>query len=248
MDALPAAVRLALSSGAYVLAYAAGLALFVWAARRRGIGGRDLRAVAFAGLFGGLVGAAVLQLLVSGEPGKTLIGGIAGGWIAVVLAKRSVGLRRPLGDVFAFAIAGGEAIGRFGCFFAGCCYGKIAHVAWAVHDHGELRHPTQLYSSLAAFATLGIIVWADRRRALPDNAIFYLQGALFCALRFVIEFYRDVPSYGTLTLAQYACVAGFAFFAYRLHAALQPRAVPADVTLSLSKGESISRHPSAATA
>ena len=30
-------------------------------------------------------------------------------------------------------------------------------------------------------ATLAVIAWADRRRTLPDNAIFYLQGALFCA-------------------------------------------------------------------
>jgi phosphatidylglycerol---prolipoprotein diacylglyceryl transferase len=220
MDALPVYERLVLSSVAYVLAYGCGLALFAWAARRRGIGGRDLRAIAVAGLFGGLIGANAVQLAVSGEPGKTMLGGIAGGWIAVVLAKRSIGLRRPLGDLFAFAIAGGEAVGRFGCFFAGCCYGKVAHVAWAVHDHGQPRHPTQLYSSLAALATLAVIAWVDRRRTLPDNAIFYLQGALFCALRFVVEFYRDVPAYGGFSLAQYACMAGFALFAWRLQVVL----------------------------
>jgi phosphatidylglycerol:prolipoprotein diacylglycerol transferase len=263
MEALAPQLRLGLSAAAYVLAYVAGLALFAWAARRRGMGGQELRAVAVAGLLGGLIGASVLQLAASGEPGKTVLGGIAGGWIAVILAKRRLGIRRPLGDLFAFAIAGGEAIGRFGCFFAGCCYGKIAHVAWAVEDHGAPRHPTQLYSSLAAFATLAIIVWVDRRRtlpesrralpdtartlrdsagALPDGAIFYLQGTLFCASRFVIEFYRDVPSYGAFTLAQYACIAGFAFFAYRLHAAIAT--TPANVTLSLSKGTPANVTPS----
>ena len=75
-------------------------------------------------------------------------------------------------------------------------------------------------------------MWADRRRRLPDNAIFCLQGSLFCALRFVVEFYRDVPAYGGFSLAQYACMAGFALFAWRL------RAVSGVVTLSLSKGES----------
>jgi phosphatidylglycerol:prolipoprotein diacylglycerol transferase len=237
MDALPAHLRLGLSAVAYVLAYGAGIALFVWAARRRGLANADVRAVAAAGLFGGLFGASALQLLASGEPGKTVLGGIAGGWLAVVLAKRSLGVRRPLGDAFAFAIAGGEAIGRFGCFFAGCCYGKVANVPWAVHDHGELRHPTQLYSALAAFATLAIIAVLERRRALPENGIFYVQGALFCALRFLVEFYRDVPAYAGFSLAQYACIAGFAFFAWKLRALL-------GVTLSLrqaqGKGESAS--------
>ena len=221
MEALPAHLRLALSASAYVIAYAAGVILFAWAARRRGLDTAGVRVVATAGLLGGLVGANLVQLAVSGEPGKTVIGGIAGGWIAVALAKRSIGLKRSLGDLFAFAMAGGEAIGRFGCFFAGCCYGKIAHVPWAVWDHGGPRHPTQLYSSLAAFATLAIIAWADRRATLPENTIFYLQGALFCALRFVVEIYRDVPSYGGFTLAQYACVAGFVLFVWRLRAVLR---------------------------
>ena len=221
MEALPVHLRLALSAAAYVIGYGAGVALFAWAAHRRGLNTAGVRVVATAALLGGLVGANIVQLLASGVPGKTVIGGIAGGWLAVVLTKRSIGLQRSLGDLFAFGIAGGEAVGRLGCFFAGCCYGKIAHVPWAVVDHGAPRHPTQLYSSLAAFATLAIIAWADRRATLPDNTIFYLQGALFCALRFVVEFYRDVPSLGAFTLAQYACVAGFAFFVWRLRSVLR---------------------------
>lgn len=223
MDALPAHLRLVLSSVAYVAAYGVGIALFMWVAKRRAFATADVRAVAVAGLFGGLIGASALQLVVSGEPGKTVLGGIAGGWIAVVLAKRQLGVRRPLGDAFAFAIAGGEAVGRVGCFLYGCCYGKIANVPWAVHDHGAFRHPTQLYSALAALATLGVIAWLERRRLLPENGIFYVQGALFCALRFVVEFYRDVPAYGGFSLAQYACVAGFAFFVWKLRALLRSR-------------------------
>jgi len=241
MEALPAHLRLGLSAVVYVAAYGVGLLLFAWAVRRRAVAPADARAVAIAGLFGGLIGASFVQLVVGGETGKTILGGVAGGWVAVALAKHSIGIRRPMGDAFAFALAGGEAIGRLGCFIAGCCYGKVANVAWAVHDHGALRHPTQLYSSLAAFATLGVIVWADRRRSLPDNAIFYLQGALFCAFRFAIEFYRDVPAYGVLTLAQYACIAGFALFAWRLTALMRTRVPIVQFTLSSSKGAPISR-------
>jgi phosphatidylglycerol---prolipoprotein diacylglyceryl transferase len=221
VDALPVGIRLGLAAAVYVLAYGAGLALFVWAARRRGVAEEHVRKVVVAALIGGLIGASVLQLAVGGEPGKTILGGIAGGWIAIVFAKRELGIRRPIGDAFAYAIAGGEAIGRVGCFIAGCCYGKIASVPWAVHDHGELRHPTQLYSALAALATLAVIAVLDRRRALPENGIFFVQGSLFCALRFLIEFYREVPAYGGFSIAQYACVAGFIFFVWKLRGLLK---------------------------
>jgi phosphatidylglycerol---prolipoprotein diacylglyceryl transferase len=223
MDALPAFTRLALSAVAYTVAYGVGIALFVWAARRRSLAADDVRGLVVAALLGGLIGATVLQLIAGGTPGKTILGGIAGGWIAVLLAKRELGVRRPLGDAFAFAIAGGEAVGRLGCFFAGCCYGKVANVPWAVYDHGAPRHPTQLYSALAALATLAVIAALDRRRALPENGVFYVQGALFCALRFAVEFYRDVPAYGGFSVAQYACAAGFAFFAWKLLALPRPR-------------------------
>ena len=216
MDSLPVSLRLTLSAVAYAIAYGAGIALFVWAARRRSLAAGDVRALVVAALFGGLIGATALQLIAGGTPGKTILGGIAGGWILVVLAKRERGLRRPLGDAFAFAIAGGEAVGRLGCFLAGCCYGKVANVPWAVWDHGAPRHPTQLYSALAALLTLAVIAILERRGSLPDNGVFFVQGALFCALRFLVEFYRDVPAYGGLSLAQYACAAGFAFFAWKL--------------------------------
>ena len=223
MEALPPFTRLALSAVAYTIAYGIGIALFVWAARRRALAAGDVRGLVVAALLGGLIGATVLQLLAGGTPGKTIIGGIAGGWLAVVLAKRELRIRRPLGDAFAFAIAGGEAVGRLGCFFAGCCYGKIANVPWAVYDHGAPRHPTQLYSALAALATLGVFALLERRGSLPPNGIFFTQGALFCALRFAVEFYRDVPAYGGFSVAQYACVAGFAFFAWKLRALLHRR-------------------------
>jgi phosphatidylglycerol:prolipoprotein diacylglycerol transferase len=227
MEALQPGVRLMLAALFYVAAYGIGLLLFIWAAQRRGLTLEALWPVIGAALIGALVGAELIQQLASGTPGKTLLGGVAGGWLAVVVAKRKLGYHRPLGDLFAFALAGGEAVGRLGCFVYGCCYGKIAHLPWAVWDHGAPRHPTQLYSSLAAMAVLGILVELDRRAHLPDNALFFLQGALMCAMRFVIEIYRDGSTYGGLTVAQYACFGGFGFFAFRLHRLLRRTTVAA---------------------
>ena len=217
MDALVEPVRLVASAIVYVLGYACGLALFVWLARKRGLATEGIRRIAVAAVLGGLAGATLLQVAIGGEPGRTILGGIAGGYIAVILAKRHLGITRPLGDLFAVALAGGEAVGRWGCFLAGCCYGRVAHVPWAVEDHGAWRHPTQIYSSLAAAGTLAVVVALERRARLPENALFYIQGALLCASRFVIEFYREPSrSEGPLTLAQWACVAGLCFFGWRL--------------------------------
>jgi phosphatidylglycerol:prolipoprotein diacylglycerol transferase len=170
----------------YALAYLAAVGAFAWMARRRGFAVESVRALAGAALVGGLVGANAAQMLIAGAIGKTILGGFAGGYLAVVLVKRHLGVRRPTGDLFAVAFCVGEAIGRIGCFIGGCCYGKVASLAWAVEDHGAWRHPTQLYLSLAALATLAALLLIERRRALPENGLFYVQGLLFCAARLAI--------------------------------------------------------------
>lgn len=217
VDVIAAPVRLAASIGVYIAAYALGLALFAWLARRRGLDTAGVRIVVVWGIAGGLIGATLIQLIAGGEAGRTILGGVAGGYLAVIIAKRSIGLQRPLGDLFAVAIAGGEALGRLGCFLAGCCYGRVADVPWAVYDHGAWRHPTQLYSALAAAATLALLLVLERRGRTPENGLFYVQGALLCMSRFIIEFYRE-PSrmIDGFTVAQWACAAGFLFFAWRL--------------------------------
>ena len=144
MDRVDDHVRWALAAPIYALAYGVAALVFWWMARRRGMVNDSIARVMGAGLIGGLLGANLLQLVATGLPGKTIEGGIVGGWLAVVWVKRRFGIERPTGDLFALAIPAGEAIGRIACFVGGCCYGKAANVAWAVQEHGELRHPTVL--------------------------------------------------------------------------------------------------------
>jgi phosphatidylglycerol:prolipoprotein diacylglycerol transferase len=215
MEAIAEPFRTLGAAVIYTAAYAFGIALFVWMARRRGLATQGVRIIVIIGIAGGFAGAMICQLLLGGTDGKTILGGVAGGFLAVVIAKRSIGLRRPIGDLFAVALAGGEAVGRLGCFIGGCCYGKIASVPWAVEDHGAWRHPTQLYSSASAALILAILLRLERRGNLPENALFYLQGMLMCTARFAIEFFREPGAvFGPLTVAQWACIAGFAFFAF----------------------------------
>jgi len=199
----------------YALAYATAAAIFWWMARRRGMANSDTLRVMFAGLIGGLACANLVQLFATGLPGKTIEGGIIGGWIAVEFAKRRFGITRSTGDLFALAIPAGEAIGRIACFLGGCCYGKVATgLAWAVQEHGALRHPTQLYLSFGAALCFGLLLLAERRKLLPENSLFAVSGMLFCIDRFVIEFFREgATTLGPMTLAQLGCCLGFAVFA-----------------------------------
>ena len=216
-----------LSAGCYALGYLTGIAAFAWMARRRGLATAGIMAVMGAGLLGGLVGANLTQwayshLVTGGGEGKTVLGGIACGYLSVFLFKRYLGIHRPTGDLFAVAVSAGEAVGRWGCFFGGCCYGKACALPWAVWQHGAWRHPTQLYLS-GANALILVALWRFDRTRPPENGLWYLQGVLYCAARFLIEFFREgPPPVWGLTGAQWACLAGLAFFGVRLARLLHP--------------------------
>ena len=199
---------MSLSATFYALGYLTGLAAFAWMARRRGFQSAAVWSILWAGLVGGLAGANLAQWLLGGAAGKTVLGGIAGGWIAVAAVKRFLRVRRPTGDLFAVALTAGEVVGRLGCFFGGCCYGRGCDLPWAIYQHGLLRHPTQLYLSASCLAILAALLLVERARP-ADNRIFYLQGVLYCGARFAVEFFRDgAPAVAGVTIAQWACAGG----------------------------------------
>jgi phosphatidylglycerol---prolipoprotein diacylglyceryl transferase len=81
--------------------------------------------------------------------GKTIVGALVFGLIAVELFKRHIGLRQSTGDLYAIPLAIGIAIGRIGCFLTGLSdntYGTPTNLPWAI-DFGDgiPRHSTQLY-------------------------------------------------------------------------------------------------------
>lgn len=203
-----------------LLAYAVGMVVFAWEARRRSrVPG--MATVLLAGLLGGVVGAKLAEWLLGGGPlfwrhplaildprmgGRTLIGGVLGGWLAVELAKRRLGIRRSTGDCFALALPAGEAVGRLGCFLNGCCYGVPANMPWAVWQHGAWRHPTQLYASLEALIILGILL-ALRANLPREGDLFKWYLFLYGWGRFGVEFLRERDLFaGGLSLAQWICL------------------------------------------
>src|SRR5579863_9638521 len=105
-----------LAASCYACGYVVGVLAFFWLAQRRRLDTPGVMNLLGVGLIGGLVGANVAQWLVMGSAGKTVLGAIVGGYLAVFVAKRWMGLRRPTGDLFAIALCAGEAVGRWGCY------------------------------------------------------------------------------------------------------------------------------------
>jgi phosphatidylglycerol---prolipoprotein diacylglyceryl transferase len=162
--------------------------------------------------------------------GKTILTGLAGGYFGVVVAKWTLGLRLRTGDSFAVPVAASIAVGRLGCFVAGCCYGRPTTLPWGVvfAQHGPLpRHPTQLYESLF-HATAALVLYRLERAGMFRGNLFKLYLVAYAAYRFFSEFLREEqPLWLDLTGYQWAALAMIALFGGLWWHDAQPRLVQA---------------------
>jgi phosphatidylglycerol:prolipoprotein diacylglycerol transferase len=170
-------------------------------------------------LLGGLVGSKLLLMLAEPEyasnpwqivsldflrSGGVWYGGFLGGLLTGVFLIRHY--RLPfwkVTDAFAPGVALGQAIGRQGCFAAGCCWGKPTTLPWGV-EFGELAHritgvpvgvhlhPTQLYESAACVVIFLLLLRLHRRKRF-DGEVIAAYAVLYGLTRFLIEFVRDDP-------------------------------------------------------
>jgi len=107
----------------------------------------------------------------------------------IVFIKRKKLLFWETLDLLAPYVALGQAIGRVGCFFNGCCYGQPATCGIYFPIHGAVLHPTQLYSSFAL--VLIFIVLKFYQRFNPTHGqIFFWYFILASLQRFFIQFLR----------------------------------------------------------
>jgi phosphatidylglycerol:prolipoprotein diacylglycerol transferase len=213
------------------LGFVAGACIFHMAARHRGLATEGMRVVAIAGVIGGTLGAKLTQwVLVNGQflrdnpeallnptlGGRTILGGLLAGWATIEIVKRRMGIRRSTGDLWAQALPAGEAIGRIGCFFNGCCQGVVCSLPWAVYADGAWRHPAQLYSAAAA-AVIFAVVMRARDHMTREGDLFRLYLVLFGVSRFALEFARErTIGLGGLSLAQWVSLELALFGAYGL--------------------------------
>lgn len=136
--------------------------------------------------------------------GGVFFGGFLGAFLASVILMWMWKLPwRRTADAFAPGVALGHAIGRLGCFSAGCCWGKPT-TSWLgvrfTEKANELTGvpidvaliPTQLIEAAANFLIFGALLWLRKRRAF-DGQVIYSYLMLYSVARFTIEFWRDDP-------------------------------------------------------
>lgn len=220
---------------------------FVVGARFKAFGLKtDTFYLAASALIGGILGAKILYLIVEWEgftgaigrlfagtmtfasflnqyilAGLVFYGGLIGGALGVLLYIRST-TGKPSDYVNAImpAIPLGHAIGRVGCFLAGCCYGRPTDSAIGmVFPHisdpalaGQKLIPTQLFEvvfNLVIFAVMVAVCSPKRKRPLALG----IYALMYSVMRFTLEFFRydSRGSVGSLSTSQFISIFIFVF-------------------------------------
>ena len=161
------------------------------------------------------------ELLTLARSGGVFYGGLILAVVVALFYIRKIGL--PLWttcDVFAPGIAVGHVVGRFGCLFAGCCYGKPTNLPWGITFRDPFAqanvgtplnqplHPTQLYEAGAELIILIILLTTERKGRPYPGRTFWLYMLLYAVSRFIIEFYRgdERGSVGIFSTSQFISV------------------------------------------
>jgi phosphatidylglycerol:prolipoprotein diacylglycerol transferase len=148
--------------------------------------------------------------------GKTIVGGLVGGLIAVESVKRLRSIRVATGDLLAAPLVFGIAIGRIGCFLSGLedqSYGVATRLPWGVNfGDGIARHPTQLYEVIFLAALGGTLLFGLRTATvMGDRFKLFMVGYL--AFRLLVDFIKPGVRVGGLSAIQWVCVAVLAHYA-----------------------------------
>lgn len=208
-----------------VVGILAGLALYYRALRRDRVLDGRIVLISLAAIVGGVVGARLLTswevidevraadlpmtYVITHGP-RSIIGGLAGGYLAIVLSKRALGYTLSTGDYYAAAIPLALAIGRVGCFLSELPLGTPTDLPWGMTVSSEAAaafprcpgcggpmHPSMLYEIGFNVAAFGLIF--TRGPLLPirgDTLKAYLLA--YGLFRFGVEFVRgnEVQAWG----------------------------------------------------
>jgi phosphatidylglycerol:prolipoprotein diacylglycerol transferase len=201
-------------------------------------------ALTLSALVGGAFGAKLPFLFGAGDDGlvslwfrdgKTITTGLLGAYAGVELAKLGLDVRVKTGETFALPLAAALAVGRWGCFCTGCCFGLPTDLPWGV-DFGDgiSRHPTQAYESLFHLGMAVVLVAVIRYDVLRTHRLKFYLVAYGC-YRFATEYIRPEPIAGLrLTFYQWASLVLIA--AMVLQWACERRAAGKPIALAAGAG------------
>ena len=135
---------------------------------------------------------------------------------------KKIPLMKTMDHLLPIAILGVAIQRTFGCFLAGCCYGKPTNLPWAMvfpevsrageHFPGIPLHPTQLYYGMTCFAIFTLLMSYKKcpRKPGETTALGFMMLAF---TYFFITFLRgDIPPdqvYYHISRSQYLALALF---------------------------------------
>lgn len=201
-----------------------GLWISVRNSEKQGINGDRAWDLGILVVVAGIVGAKVLYIindwssyvahpreifsLATLQAGGVFSGGLIGAFaMAAWYVRRHHMPALRTCDAFAPGLAFGHVLGRFGCFAAGCCYGKPTNNFWGVTFTDPLANvlsgtpldvriqPTQLIEAAAEFFNFLLLTWLLKRKKF-DGQIFGSFMILYGTERYFIEFLRGDPGRG----------------------------------------------------
>lgn len=168
---------------------------------------------------GGFVLAYVTRSLIYAGDATSAVGTHFFGWVlgSAALLALYLRVRRLNGPLFfdylAPTVLLGSAMGRLGCFFAGCCHGFACEAPLGVYFpvHDASYFPAQLWSAGLDLTSFCVLEFWLRKRARFQGQIVIWAAWLYCAVRFPIEFVRVEPKLALgLTPAQLISLGLFA--------------------------------------
>jgi len=206
-----------------------GLWISVRNSVRQGIKAENAWDFGIAVVLAGIVGAKLLYIILDWRTGHAYgqnlreiftldtlqAGGVFSGGLVAAFVVAAWFLRKyqmpalATCDAFAPGLAMGHAIGRLGCFAAGCCYGRPTTHFWGVTFTNPLANqlvgtplhealePTQLFESAVELSIFLFLTWMFKRKKF-DGQVFGAYLFLYGTARFFIEFLRDDPGRGSV--------------------------------------------------
>jgi len=195
-----------------VLGIIIGLLVALWMGKSQGIRSLAIMDMGFITVLFAFLGARLVFVLMNigyyREHPLDIIkiwqGGLvfSGGIIAALLVlgwylKRHKLSFWKIGDLLAPSAAIGQGVGRFGCFMAGCCYGKPTEMKWGVvftHPNALAPlniplHPTQVYAALSGFIIFIVLLWLHTKKQFEGQILLWFL-ILHSTSRLLVERFR----------------------------------------------------------
>ncbi len=194
------------------LGFAVGILTAVKVGKTQGVPSQQVMDMAFVMIVWAIIGSRLFYLLINISYYKAHLldvvklwqGGLvfSGGLVATAAAMWWYLRRHHLsfwstGDLWAPSLAIGQAIGRIGCFMAGCCYGRPTDSAWGVvFTHPKSLaplnipiYPTQMFEAFIGFAVFLILIFLHGKRKF-EGQVFLWYLILSSTARLFVERFR----------------------------------------------------------